>query len=163
MRELCSPEEFANNSTRQLIDFERVSILRLSIPRLSIERVRWKRRVPMNALDQKLLQFLMTFAGIGCIVVSVWNIPQRVESQRLEEVRASLQREVHQTRRSREETERSRATLHRDPHYREVILQKLEGGLAPADRVVGEGSVAAHARDRTASSAGNARVDIDAP
>lgn len=88
----------------------------------------------MTSLDHRLVQFVMTFVGVGCIVVSVWNVPKRAESEALEEKREELRVELDQTRNDRERTERRRGALATDPHYREVVLQRLEGGLAPGDR-----------------------------
>lgn len=101
----------------------------------------------MTSLDHRLVQFVMTFVGIGCIVVSVWNVPKRAESQALEEKRQELRTELDRTRQERERTERRRVALATDPHYREVVLQRLEGGLAPGDRPL-DGLTTAEGRGR---------------
>ncbi|MFN0060176.1 MAG: hypothetical protein ACKVX7_17095 [Planctomycetota bacterium] len=78
---------------------------------------------PRTHSDGGHLQFVLLAVGIGCIVVSLWNIPQHRETKSLEARLSATSAQIDQFKQETDEYERRTNALYHDPHYRRVIIR----------------------------------------
>ncbi len=73
------------------------------------------------------MQFLLVLTGVGCIAVSMTNVPRREETRRLERVLDEKRDELHDFHEQSHQAKRRERAMQHDPYYRRIMLKRVTG------------------------------------